>query len=99
MLKAVANNQPLSSMKCHQWPCTDNNPTIGIELNYQTQPEIDTKVADLVWTHGQVLTNCHPIAPPWQPSKHHDKASSQMTLAEIFCLDNLHNHNINTRPT
>eukprot|EP00973_Karenia_brevis_P001229 168192-Karenia_brevis.AAC.1 len=61
-------------MKCQQSPCPDNNTTIGIELNFQTQPEVDTTVADLVWTHGPVLTNCPPTAPPWKPSQHHQVA-------------------------
>eukprot|EP00973_Karenia_brevis_P014603 1993918-Karenia_brevis.AAC.1 len=44
-------------MECQHWPCPGNNPTIGITLDYQTLPERDTTVADLVWNEGPVKTH------------------------------------------
>eukprot|EP00973_Karenia_brevis_P007549 1022058-Karenia_brevis.AAC.1 len=47
-------------MKCQKWPCPGNNPTIGVSLEYQTDPDRDTKVADRVWAEGSVLIDCPP---------------------------------------
>eukprot|EP00973_Karenia_brevis_P048211 6692133-Karenia_brevis.AAC.1 len=52
-------------MKCQEWPCPGNNPTIGITLDYQTVPERDTTVADKIWNEGPVKTKVQPPPPPW----------------------------------
>eukprot|EP00973_Karenia_brevis_P040214 5554525-Karenia_brevis.AAC.1 len=54
-------------MRCQhqQWPQPDNNPTVGVELNYQSVPEVDTTVANLVCRGEHVNTNCPPPPPPW----------------------------------
>eukprot|EP00973_Karenia_brevis_P088024 12208796-Karenia_brevis.AAC.1 len=49
-------------MRLHDWPAPDNNPTIGVQLDYQTTPEINTAIADQVWLQGQFITD--PIPPP-----------------------------------
>eukprot|EP00973_Karenia_brevis_P050500 7009808-Karenia_brevis.AAC.1 len=41
-------------MRFQDWPSPENNPTIGIQLDYQTVPESDTTIADQVWLQGQV---------------------------------------------
>eukprot|EP00973_Karenia_brevis_P004479 613316-Karenia_brevis.AAC.1 len=46
ILRAVAGNRPPAFMRCQEWPQLDNNPTIGITLDYQTNPVKDTTVAD-----------------------------------------------------
>eukprot|EP00973_Karenia_brevis_P096236 12431312-Karenia_brevis.AAC.1 len=52
-------------MKCQQWPCPGNTPTIGIELEYQTLPERDTTVADLMWMAGPVRSTYAPAPSIW----------------------------------
>eukprot|EP00973_Karenia_brevis_P094574 12423177-Karenia_brevis.AAC.1 len=47
MLNAVVRDQPPGFMKCQHSQCPGNNPTIGVELEYQTKPERDTTMADL----------------------------------------------------
>eukprot|EP00973_Karenia_brevis_P019818 2716978-Karenia_brevis.AAC.1 len=56
-------------MRCADgtWPQADNNPTVGVELNYQTLPEVDTTTALQVW-NGHVETHCPPPPPPWAPA-------------------------------
>eukprot|EP00973_Karenia_brevis_P046052 6378715-Karenia_brevis.AAC.1 len=44
------------------WPVPDNNPTIGVQLDYQTIPQIDTTLAEKVWLHGPVSST--PPPPP-----------------------------------
>eukprot|EP00973_Karenia_brevis_P092784 12414119-Karenia_brevis.AAC.1 len=86
ILRAVASNKnkPPAFMKCQEWPCKDNNPTIGTALDYQTTPETNTTVADLVWASGHVQTNCPPPPPPWQVSVVRGVPSSNITLDEIL---------------
>eukprot|EP00973_Karenia_brevis_P032429 4472226-Karenia_brevis.AAC.1 len=57
MLSDVTRDQPPGFMKCQQWPCPGNNPTIGVELEYQTQPDGDTTTVDLMWTEGPIKTS------------------------------------------
>eukprot|EP00973_Karenia_brevis_P010842 1467649-Karenia_brevis.AAC.1 len=63
MLRAVAANKPPGFIKCQEWPCTSNNPTLGVTLEYQTTPARDTRVADRVWTEDPVQTDI-PLPPP-----------------------------------
>eukprot|EP00973_Karenia_brevis_P035605 4911188-Karenia_brevis.AAC.1 len=57
-------------MRCpdNQWPQADNNPTIGVELNYQGVPEVDSQTANLVWRGEHVKMECPPPPPPWRPA-------------------------------
>eukprot|EP00973_Karenia_brevis_P039073 5396310-Karenia_brevis.AAC.1 len=64
MLRAVATNRPPAYMKCQGWPCPNNNPTLGVTLEYQTTPARDTSVADRVWTEDPVKTDTPPPPPP-----------------------------------
>eukprot|EP00973_Karenia_brevis_P062948 8750085-Karenia_brevis.AAC.1 len=66
MLNAVARDQSPGFMKCQHWPCPGNNSTIGITLDYQTLPERDTTVADLMWNEGPVKTAQILTPPSWQ---------------------------------
>eukprot|EP00973_Karenia_brevis_P013375 1815966-Karenia_brevis.AAC.1 len=63
MLDAVAIDQSPVFMKCQQWPCPGNNPTIGITLDYQTLPERDTTVADFMRSEGPIKTTYAPSPP------------------------------------
>eukprot|EP00973_Karenia_brevis_P024195 3340528-Karenia_brevis.AAC.1 len=57
-------------MRCsnNQWPRADNNQTIGIELDYQGVPEVDSSTANWVWKGDHVKTECPPPPPPWGPA-------------------------------
>eukprot|EP00973_Karenia_brevis_P015665 2143654-Karenia_brevis.AAC.1 len=66
------------------WPQANNNPTIGIEVNYQIQPEVDTTVAMMVW-NGHVQTECHPPPPPWTPAVRRSTPSN-ITISEMQTL-------------
>eukprot|EP00973_Karenia_brevis_P070754 9835333-Karenia_brevis.AAC.1 len=70
ILRAIARDEPLVLMRCHQqrWPQPNNNPTVGIELNYQIGPEVDTTTANLVSKGDPVTTSCPPPPPPWRPA-------------------------------
>eukprot|EP00973_Karenia_brevis_P037742 5206292-Karenia_brevis.AAC.1 len=70
ILRAIARDEPLALMRCpnNQWPQADNNPTVGVELNYQSVPEVDTSTANLVWKGEHVKTDCPPPPPPWKPA-------------------------------
>eukprot|EP00973_Karenia_brevis_P057562 8006028-Karenia_brevis.AAC.1 len=65
MLNAVTRDQTPGFMKSQQWPCPGNNPTIGITFDYQTLPERDTTVADLMWSEGPIKTTLVPSTPLW----------------------------------
>eukprot|EP00973_Karenia_brevis_P047842 6640405-Karenia_brevis.AAC.1 len=56
MLQVVEDNQLPAFMRLKQWPSAENNPTIGVQLDYQTQaqPGCDASIAELVWQQGQV---------------------------------------------
>eukprot|EP00973_Karenia_brevis_P012052 1636247-Karenia_brevis.AAC.1 len=70
IMRAIAGDGPLAFMRCpdHQWPQADNNPSIGIELDYQGVPEVDSSTANLVWRGEHVKTECPPPPPPWRPA-------------------------------
>eukprot|EP00973_Karenia_brevis_P062036 8627172-Karenia_brevis.AAC.1 len=70
IMRAVARDEPLALVRCSndQWRQADNNPTIGIELDYQGVPEVDSSTANLVWRGDHVKTECPPPPPPWRPA-------------------------------
>eukprot|EP00973_Karenia_brevis_P049366 6848310-Karenia_brevis.AAC.1 len=70
-------------MRCRHWPQPDNNPTVCIELNYQSVPEVNTTIANLVWK-GEVKTECPPPPPPpWRPAILRGTPSN-ITMEEIM---------------
>eukprot|EP00973_Karenia_brevis_P082498 11434981-Karenia_brevis.AAC.1 len=70
ILRAISGDEPLALMRCpqQQLPQPSNNPTLGVELNYQSVPEVDTIIANLVWKGDLVATECPPPPPPWKPT-------------------------------
>eukprot|EP00973_Karenia_brevis_P043481 6025127-Karenia_brevis.AAC.1 len=68
-------------MRLQAWPAPDNNPTIGVQSDYQTTPEIDTTIADQVWLQGQVVSD--PIPPPPPRSIDRIKPTYTMTMADM----------------
>eukprot|EP00973_Karenia_brevis_P059640 8301992-Karenia_brevis.AAC.1 len=66
ILKAVAKNQTFGFMRCQEWSCPGNHPTIGITPDYQTNPERDTTVADLMWSEGLVKATYMLPPLPWE---------------------------------
>eukprot|EP00973_Karenia_brevis_P036105 4978437-Karenia_brevis.AAC.1 len=70
ILRAIARDEPLSLMKCpdNLSPQADNNPTIGIELDYQGVPEVDSHTANLVSKGEHVRMERPPPPPPWKPA-------------------------------
>eukprot|EP00973_Karenia_brevis_P047039 6529281-Karenia_brevis.AAC.1 len=77
-------------MRCpnNQWPQADNNPTIGVELDYQSVPEVDTRTAKLVWKGEHVKTHCPPPPPPRKPAVERGTPSN-VTLDEMLNIVNL----------
>eukprot|EP00973_Karenia_brevis_P002545 347835-Karenia_brevis.AAC.1 len=68
ILGAIAKDKPLTLMRCQQWPQPDNNPTVGVALNYQNVPDLDNTTANLVWKGDPIITKCPPPPPPWRPA-------------------------------
>eukprot|EP00973_Karenia_brevis_P009989 1350190-Karenia_brevis.AAC.1 len=70
IIRAVAKDRPLTLMRLdmNNWPQADNNPTIGIELDYQGVPVVDSTTAHMVWKGEHVTTDCPPPPPPWTPA-------------------------------
>eukprot|EP00973_Karenia_brevis_P026256 3621711-Karenia_brevis.AAC.1 len=71
IIRAIARDEPLALMRCpnNQWPQADNKPTIGVELQYQGEPQIDSQTAHLVWNGEHVRVECPPPPPPpWTPA-------------------------------
>eukprot|EP00973_Karenia_brevis_P089448 12397805-Karenia_brevis.AAC.1 len=64
IMNAVAANKPPACMKCQEWPEPGNNPTGGVTLEYQTQPDRDSTTAGRVWHGGFVDTTPPPPPPP-----------------------------------
>eukprot|EP00973_Karenia_brevis_P076645 10646809-Karenia_brevis.AAC.1 len=85
LLKAVGANKPPAFMKCQEWPCGSNNPTLGINLEYQTTLNRDTTVADRVWMDSHVKAD-FPPPPPWHVSSNRQMPSSTITLQEMLEL-------------
>eukprot|EP00973_Karenia_brevis_P074816 10397685-Karenia_brevis.AAC.1 len=70
IIRAIAKDEPPALMRCpnNQWPQADNNPTIGVELDYQSVLEIESSTANLVWTGEHVQIHGPPPPPPWKPA-------------------------------
>eukprot|EP00973_Karenia_brevis_P071039 9869508-Karenia_brevis.AAC.1 len=70
IIRAVARDVPPALRRCanNTWPQADNNPTIGVELDFQTTPEVDTTIAHMVWRGEHVHIDCPPPPPPWTPA-------------------------------
>eukprot|EP00973_Karenia_brevis_P050949 7074795-Karenia_brevis.AAC.1 len=71
---------PPAFMKCQEWPEPDNNPTLGVTLEYQTQPHRDSTTADKVWNGSNVITAL-PLTPP--PAWHADPQRVSLTTITI----------------
>eukprot|EP00973_Karenia_brevis_P053279 7405813-Karenia_brevis.AAC.1 len=50
-----------------KWPQATNNPTLGIHLDYQAPPTVDTIEEVEVWD-SQVTIVGRPPPPPWTPA-------------------------------
>eukprot|EP00973_Karenia_brevis_P003270 449852-Karenia_brevis.AAC.1 len=84
-MRAAARDEPLALMRCsnNHWPQADNDPIIGIELDYQGVPEVDSSTAKLVWKGDHVKTWCPPPLPPWRLAVERGTPSNVLSLIHI----------------
>eukprot|EP00973_Karenia_brevis_P024483 3377984-Karenia_brevis.AAC.1 len=79
-------------MRIQEWPAPSNKPTLGIQLEFQTIPEIDTANADHVWQQGQVTVD---IVPPPRSTKRTWHPTYNMTMSEMVEIAGLTIHQPN----